>query len=270
MVIISTSNFLDLGTTRPGDLGVPTNGEGDRPKPISRDIASLTTLALGASFEDLDGVESTYLDVPLGGLLRAMPGDAKESGILLDVRSWANRRLERDDLDHCSPQQSLAVKEIGVVEMQLIDRAKTYGNMKVEFDVKNQKLEIASRAMLQRQHMKALELAPDKNPRETDFFKAHVATIKAWKDEKLRPLAEAIEVYNGATRDIERQLEKMLLDLAQTAANDDVGTDGVDKDLLQELETLVEQGDDEARCIYNNTYTYTYIYTYIYIHCNKI
>ena len=223
----------------------PSEGD-DRPKPITRDISSLTTLALGASFEDLDGVQSNYFDVPLVGLLKATAGNSKQSEMLLDVRMWANRRLERDDLDHCDPQHAMAVRNIGVIEMQLNDRAKTYGHMKVEFDVKNQKLEVASRAMLQRQYMKAIELAPDKNPKETEFYKAHVATIKAWKDDKLRPLAEAMEVYNRATLDIEGQLQKMLLGLAEAAINDGLGSHGVDDELFQELETLVTQADDKA------------------------
>ena len=56
--------------------------DGERPKGLSRDICTMTTLPLGASMEDLDGFHASHLDVPLVDCWRSvMFGEMK-------VDSW--------------------------------------------------------------------------------------------------------------------------------------------------------------------------------------
>ena len=148
-----------------------------------------------------------------------------------------------------------------VIECQLADRAKTMGSMKLELSLLEQKLDVAARAMLKRQFDRAILMFPDKNVKDTDFYKAHVATISSWKMDKLAPHLSAEKVFASVTADIEGQQRKML-EAMVTAALQNVEQPDVaaDEDLMSELATLVENqhgAGDKA-----GTHTHTYIYIY--------
>ena len=114
--------------------------------------------------------------------------------------------------------------------------------MKEEHDQLQQKLELAARAMKARQHKRATELFPEKNPTETDFYKAHVETIEKWIAEKLKPSLDNGHAYMQITRDIEGQLDKMMEALV-ASAQEPLGDseDGVDQSLLAELDSFVQE-----------------------------
>ena len=112
--------------------------------------------------------------------------------------------------------------------------------MKLELSLLEQKLDVAARAMLKRQHDRAIQLFPDKNVKDTDFYKAHVQTISNWKMDKLAPHLSAEEVYARVTADIEDQQLKMLHAMVAAAQQDVEQPDVVDPDLMSELTSLVE------------------------------
>ena len=164
-----------------------------------------------------------------------------ESGFL-DVRLWVRRRIQLGDIDKFDPNMKLKshVLDIGVIDCQLADRAKTMGSMKLELSLLEQKLDVAARAMLKRQHDRAIQLFPDKNVKDTDFYKAYVQTISNWKMDKLAPHLSAEEVYARVTADIEDQQLKMLHAMVAAAQQDVEQPDVVDPDLMSELTSLVE------------------------------
>ena len=233
----------------PFDLGpVAEHAEGDSnvEKPqcgISRDITTVTTLPLGASVEDLDTFQENYLDVPLVGLVKQMHADVPQEELADDVRSWANRRLKMGDINHYNPEHAVVVGNIGVLELQLADRAKTYGTMTVDVDILSQKLDVASRAMLGRQQQRAIEMFPDKNPRDTEYYKAHVQTIAKWKKDKLAPHLANLEAYEKISNDIESQLGYLVQSLIGHAQGTE---ETVDDELMTELTSICQGKDSTA------------------------
>ena len=211
---------------------------GERPCGISRDITTCTTLPLGASVEDLDTFSASCLDVPLVGLVKHMPADISPVEFREDVLLWVNRRVKLGDITRCDPQHAVTVGNIGVLEHQLADRAKTYGNMRVDVDILSQKLDVASRAMLGRQQQRAMEMFPDKNPRDTEYYKVHAETIATWKNDKLAPHLSNLQVYEKITKEIEGQLEYLLQCVVDSAQGTE---ETVDDDLMMELNSLCTQ-----------------------------
>ena len=208
----------------------------------------MTTLPLGSTVEDLDACESNHLDVPLVGLIKSFPVTTPEDELLIDVELWVKRRNHMGDIKHVDPSHAVTVLEIGVVHTQLVDRARTLAGMKVEKDLMEQKLELAARAMKARQHKRAIEMFPDKNPVETDFYKAHVGTINKWVLDKLEPLTSAMQIFEKVTCEIGGQLAKMVQNLLQCAMREE-SSNPIDRELLAELSSLVEEqhGGKQAR-----------------------
>ena len=200
--------------------------------------------------EDLDGFHDSHLDVPSVELLQKCDVSRDENAFV-DVRLWVRRRIQLNDIDKFDPEMKVKshVLYIGVIDCQLADRAKTMGSMKLELSLLEQKLDVAARAMLKRQHNRGIQLFPDKNVRDTDFYKAHVQTISNWKMDKLAPHLSAEEVYSRVTAQIEDQQLKMLHAMVAAAQQDVEQSDVVDPDLMSELATLVEDkhgADDKA------------------------
>ena len=227
---------FDLGSVAEHADGNSDGGE--RPCGISRDITTCTTLPLGASVEDLDTFSARCLDVPLVGLVKHMPADVSPVEFREEVLSWVNRRVKLGDITRCDPQHAVTVGNIGVLEHQLADRAKTYGNMRVDVDILSQKLDVASRAMLGRQQQRAMEMFPDKNPRDTEYYKVHAGTIATWKNDTLAPHLSNLQVYEKITKEIEGQLEYLLQCVVDSAQGTE---ETVDDDLMMELNSLCTQ-----------------------------
>ena len=252
----------------------PAGGDDDR-RGLSRDITTMTTLPLGSTVEDLDACESNQLDVPLVGLVKSFPATTPQEELILDVELWVKRRNHMGDIKHLDPSHAVSVMEIGVVHTQLVDRARTLAGMKVEKDLMEQKLELAARAMKSRQHMRALQMFPDKNPLDTGFYQTHVETINKWVLDKLEPLVDAMRVFERCTNEIVQQLHTMLQKLLEAVMNDE-SSDPVDAELLNELSSFVEEhhgtSENKARRpdqqIYSiHIFIYTiYIYNNIYIY----
>ena len=247
MVLVNITNGLSLLPK----WGEPRDqSDGERPKGLSRDICTMTTLPLGANMEDLDGFHDSHLDVPSVELLQKCDVSRDENAFV-DVRLWVRRRIQLNDIDKFDPEMKVKshVLDIGVIDCQLADRAKTMGSMKLELSLLEQKLDVAARAMLKRQHDRGIQLFPDKNVRDTNFYKAHVQTISNWKMDKLAPHLSAEEVYSRVTAQIEDQQLKMLHAMVAAAQQDVEQSDVVDPDLMSELATLVEDkhgADDKA------------------------
>ena len=186
--------------------------------------------------EDLEGFTASHLNVPLLDLLQKC--DAESASV--DVRLWVRQRTQLGDIDKYDPSLKGHVLEIGVIECQLADRARTEGSMRLEVSLLEQKLDVAAKAMLKRQYDRAIELFPDKNARDTDFYKAHVETISKWKVDKLAPHLSAGEIYARVTAEIEDQLQKMIQAMVTAAKQDVEQPDVADQDLMSELTSLVE------------------------------
>lgn len=224
-----------------GPQSSPQPTDDERPAGISRNIATLTTLPLGSSVEDLEGFETSHLDIPLLTLLKSMSKDVTRAEMLCDVGLWVKRRHEVGDIKFMDPMHSTAVMEISLVNTQLADRAKTLSEMRVESVVLEQKLSMAARAMTSRQYNRASEMFPEKNPAETGFYKTHAATIKQWYNDKMQPSLDAQKVYEQITADIEKQLTGMLDSLLSTSLDSCANRDEpVDMDLMNELDSYVQ------------------------------
>lgn len=224
-----------------GPQSSPQPTDDERPAGISRNIATLTTMPLGSSVEDLEGFETSHLDIPLLTLLKSMSKDVTRAEMLCDVGLWVKRRHEVGDIKFMDPMHSTAVMEISLVNTQLADRAKTLSEMRVESVVLEQKLSMAARAMTSRQYNRASEMFPEKNPAETDFYRAHAATIKQWYNDKMQPSLDAQKVYEQITADIEKQLTGMLDSLLSTSLDSCANCDEpVDMDLMNELDSYVQ------------------------------
>lgn len=230
---------MDVGSTTPSPAVEDERGG------LSRNITTMTTLPLG-SMEDLDACESHHLDLPLAGLIKKFPISTSTEEILIDVDLWVKRRTQMCDINHVDQALATPVLEIAVIHTQLVDRARTMSGMMIEKDVMEQKLDLAVRAMKARQHKKATEMFPDKDPLETDFYKVHCATINAWKIDKMEPLVNAIKVFDTCTTEIASQLEDMLRSLMDTAMAEDM--ESPESDLLKELTSFIDErhGGDQA------------------------
>eukprot|EP00435_Cladocopium_sp_Y103_P073230 s278_g42.t2 len=224
-----------LCTPMPPASTPPASGDAQR---LSRDITTMTTLPLGSSVEDLDACESNHLDVPLMGLIKSFPAGTPMEEILIDIDLWVKRRNHMGDIKHVDPSHATSVLEIGVIHTQLVDRARTLSGMKVEKDCMEQKLQLAARAMKSRQHKRATEMFPDKDPLETDFFKVHVETINKWVVDKLQPLVDAMKVFEKFTSEIGEQLLRMLENLTDNAMKEQ-SSDPLDLELMRELTSFV-------------------------------
>ena len=202
----------------------------------------MTTLPLGGSVEDLDTFQSSHLDVPLVALLKSMSASVAPDSFV-EVRLWAQRRLQMKDIDHLNPELKTSLEEFGKLECELLEHGQKLETMKAQNCEFEQKLDVACRAMLSRQHKRALELFPDKDPKETDFYKAHAVTVSTWKDDKLAPHVLALKDFTKAGQDIESQQRTLMGFMADSVCGvftPNVESTDLDDDLMSELASIVE------------------------------
>ena len=175
---------------------------------------------------------------------------------MVDVRMWIDRRSQRGDIMEVEVDQRLAAMydEIVGVQVELDDRTRTASAMKVEHDTLEKKLDMATRAMISKQHANAKKQFPDKDPAQTDFFKVHVTNITKWKDFKLEPSLEAQKVFNRETEKLEVKWENMIKSMIDYAIEEESkpvepgptveGDLDLDPDLMKELGTIVGESID--------------------------
>ena len=227
----------------------------------------MTTLPLGASVEDLEGFKSNMLDVPLIGLLKAMPLNIPDKDMVADVREWAKQRVALGDIDRMDPVHAAFVGSLAGVERQLADRAELLGKMYAERDALSVSLDVACRAMIGRQQTRATQLFPDKDPRQTDFVKVHTETVQKWKADKMAVHDGNIESFNKITSEIETYMsDDIIKEVKECISSDRVPPlDGVDPDLLRELDALFQDGDVPKAISLDTLHVRLLIYIYIYI-----
>ena len=234
------------------DLLIDPEDTQGKPRSASRDIASMTTLPFGATVEDLSTFEESHLDVPLRALLKSMRSDIPEEELLADVWMWIDRRSVKKDIMDLDQGLATLFDEIAGVLAEVDDRCKTSARMQEDHASLEKKLDMAARAMLQRQYMRAKELFPNKDPEKTDFYKSHTDSIAKWKDLKLEPGVEGQRLFDKETSKIESRLKELVKDLigesmlepqvetkpVENAPADIIPSD-LDPDLMKELGELI-------------------------------
>lgn len=235
----------------------------DQKPGLSRDICTMTTLPLGASMEDLDMVQSDSLDMPLVGLVKRLGMSASQAELVQAVSMWVERRHDLGDIAQLDPQRADAVCEVSALRKQLADRESTLNVMVADRQATERKLDLAASTMLARQHTTALELFPGKVPEETDFYKAHMATINSWKTDKIAPFLEAELAFTKVSADMTDQLRHMVDHMIETAAMEpetdanpihsvhEVDATYADTELMKDLDDFVRENYAKAR---SNTY----------------
>ncbi|CAK9029430.1 unnamed protein product, partial [Durusdinium trenchii] len=231
-----------------GDLaGTPAHDSviGSECGGIGRDIATISTLPMGDSMEDLGRLDLDVLavDQPLIMCMNKWHSDMSLNDMRVDVNTWVKRRTDLGDISKMDPHLTLSVKEIATINKQIADRTKTAASMKVEHHLLEQNLDLAGRDLLAKQYARTKEMFPDLDPKDTDIYMAHVDAVARWKHDKLKPTLDAQQVFDRCTADIEEQLGRMLDFMVDHARIRD-GNAVVEKGLIEDLDAFVQKHHD--------------------------
>lgn len=212
---------------------------------IGRDIATISTLPMGDSMEDLGRLDLDVLavDQPLIMYMNKWHSDMSLNDMRVDVNTWVKRRTDLGDISKMDPHLTLSVKEIATINKQIADRTKTAASMKVEHHLLEQNLDLAGRDLLAKQYARTKEMFPDLDSKDTDIYMAHVDAVARWKHDKLKPTLDAQQVFDRCTADIEEQLGRMLDFMVDHARIRD-GNAVVEKGLIEDLDAFVQKHHD--------------------------
>lgn len=234
--------------------------------PSFRQPDSMTTLLMGSGTQqDLENLVDAHIDIPLVQFLNNM-NDANQlhdDGVIEGgITRWFERRSELGDISLLDPPMEIFVDELETALSRKNERAALRENLLNSHFVAKQKFESAATVMLEKQRVKLQKSGiPTANLESSEVYRGHVKKIEDWKQQKVASLDLDLMAFDDETNELTAvlksiydQIVEKVCQINQEALGQNTDDDGVDMDLMNELEVLFGPDDPNAKVSWNEKY----------------
>ena len=227
-----------------------TPGEGSQRPPL-RNLETETTIPLGHVDEaGLDEALSAKYNQPLWKCLFAdNPNKEVEvDSLILPTCAWLDARQDQNDIEQVDPEMKHAVEKAMKLKQVACEKESEMKHQGDERAKSLAKIAAAADLMIQQQLKKVKDLGCEGPPEESPLFQVNKNNISVWKANKGQIVEKGYQCAVDAARATDEEMREHIRCMVETAFDEWVYCNkmtpevGVDPDLFEELEAIMEPG----------------------------
>ena len=227
-----------------------TPGEGSQRPPL-RNLETQTTIPFG--HVDEAGVDEMMRAKYNQCLWKCLFADNPNSKVAVDdlilpTGSWLDARQDQNDIHHVDPEMQPAFQKAMKLKQIAVDAEHEMKRQDDERAKSLAKIAAAADLMIQQQLMKVKDLGCEGPPEESPLFQVNKNNISVWQANKGQIVEKGYQCAVDAARAADEEMREHIRCMIETAFDDWVLHNktapevGVDPDLFQELEAIMESG----------------------------